>query len=184
MIYDRGSASELISKSGRTPYPIRMAFPSCCRIEAPETFRRRARCEVNEREPNKNEDAIVPPPPPLADRNERGCRAIRRLVDHLRQRQSIGTLSPPPPPPPHLDEYWRVESPKAPKCRGHSAAPKKQTMPGKTSCEVVSVRNPVGHYAVRMIFDAGGHATGALQLDYLRRTRPRSKATWEPIFPP
>jgi DUF971 family protein len=60
-------------------------------------------------------------------------------------------------------EYLRVESPSA-EVQGHSPD-QRQTVPGKRNVEIVEVL-PVGHYAVRLVFD-DMHSTGIYAWDYL-----------------
>jgi len=60
-------------------------------------------------------------------------------------------------------EYLRVESPSA-EVQGHSPEERK-TVPGKREVEILEVL-PVGHYAVRLVFD-DMHSTGIYAWDYL-----------------
>jgi DUF971 family protein len=60
-------------------------------------------------------------------------------------------------------EYLRVESPSA-EVQGHNPAERK-TVPGKRNVEIIEVL-PVGHYAVRLVFD-DMHSTGIYAWDYL-----------------
>jgi DUF971 family protein len=60
-------------------------------------------------------------------------------------------------------EYLRVESPSA-EVQGHSPD-QKQTVPGKRSVAVAELE-PIGNYAVRLIFD-DGHDTGIFSWKYL-----------------
>ncbi|MEW6255183.1 MAG: DUF971 domain-containing protein [Pseudomonadota bacterium] len=60
-------------------------------------------------------------------------------------------------------EYLRVESPSA-EVQGH-APHEKQTVPGKRTVRIAEVE-PVGSYAVRLIFD-DGHQTGIYSWTYL-----------------
>jgi DUF971 family protein len=60
-------------------------------------------------------------------------------------------------------EYLRVESPSA-EVQGHSPDQRK-TVPGKRNVEIVEVL-PVGHYAVRLVFD-DMHSTGIYAWNYL-----------------
>jgi DUF971 family protein len=60
-------------------------------------------------------------------------------------------------------EYLRVESPSA-EVQGHSPD-QKQIVPGKRNVAVVAVE-PVGNYAVRLVFD-DRHDTGIYSWDYL-----------------
>ncbi len=60
-------------------------------------------------------------------------------------------------------ELLRVESPSA-EVQGHNPA-QKQTLAGKRDVGITAVE-PVGHYAVRILFD-DGHATGIYSWRYL-----------------
>lgn len=60
-------------------------------------------------------------------------------------------------------EYLRVESPSA-EVQGHGAATK-VTVPGKRHVGIERIE-PVGRYAVRLVFD-DGHDTGLYTWDYL-----------------
>jgi DUF971 family protein len=60
-------------------------------------------------------------------------------------------------------EYLRVRSPSA-EVQGHSADERK-TVGGKRSVAILEV-NPVGNYAVRLVFD-DLHSTGIYSWDYL-----------------
>jgi len=60
-------------------------------------------------------------------------------------------------------EYLRVESPSA-EVQGHGPDERK-TVPGKRNVEIIEVL-PVGHYAVRLVFD-DMHSTGIYAWDYL-----------------
>jgi DUF971 family protein len=60
-------------------------------------------------------------------------------------------------------EYLRVESPSA-EVQGHSPDERK-TVPGKRNVKILEV-NPVGNYAVRLVFD-DLHSTGIYSWDYL-----------------
>ena len=60
-------------------------------------------------------------------------------------------------------EYLRVESPSA-EVQGHGPDEKK-IVPGKKDVRISDVL-PVGHYAVRLVFD-DGHDTGIYTWDYL-----------------
>lgn len=62
-------------------------------------------------------------------------------------------------------EKLRVESPSA-EVQGHSPD-QKRTVTGKENVVVVEA-NPVGRYAVRIVFD-DGHDTGIYTWDYLRK---------------
>lgn len=61
-------------------------------------------------------------------------------------------------------ELLRVESPSA-EVQGHDPS-QKQLVPGKREVEILKVE-PVGNYAVRLIFD-DMHSTGIYTWDYLR----------------
>jgi DUF971 family protein len=60
-------------------------------------------------------------------------------------------------------EYLRVKSPSA-EVQGHSPDERK-TVPGKRNVMILEV-NPVGNYAVRLVFD-DLHSTGIFSWDYL-----------------
>jgi DUF971 family protein len=60
-------------------------------------------------------------------------------------------------------EYLRVESPSA-EVQGHNPA-QKQTVAGRRHVGIIGVE-PVGHYAVRLVFD-DLHDTGIFSWDYL-----------------
>jgi DUF971 family protein len=60
-------------------------------------------------------------------------------------------------------EYLRVTSPSA-EVQGHSPD-QRQTVPGKRNVAILEV-NPVGNYAVRLVFD-DMHSTGIYSWDYL-----------------
>jgi DUF971 family protein len=60
-------------------------------------------------------------------------------------------------------EYLRVESPSA-EVQGHSPE-QKITVTGKQAVTITAIE-PVGNYAVRLIFD-DGHSTGLYTWDYL-----------------
>jgi DUF971 family protein len=60
-------------------------------------------------------------------------------------------------------EYLRVKSPSA-EVQGHSPDERK-TVPGKQNVGIMEV-NPVGNYAVRLVFD-DLHSTGIFSWDYL-----------------
>lgn len=62
-------------------------------------------------------------------------------------------------------ELMRVMSPSA-EVQGHSPA-ERQTVPGKRDVGVRAVE-PVGNYAVRLVFD-DGHSTGIFTWGYLRK---------------
>jgi DUF971 family protein len=60
-------------------------------------------------------------------------------------------------------EYLRVKSPSA-EVQGHSPDERK-TVPGKRNVQIMEV-NPVGNYAVRLVFD-DLHSTGIYSWDHL-----------------
>jgi DUF971 family protein len=60
-------------------------------------------------------------------------------------------------------EYLRVESPSA-EVQGHSPD-QKQIVPGKRNVAITAIE-PVGHYAVRLVFD-DRHDTGIYSWEYL-----------------
>src|SRR5471032_2277986 len=61
-------------------------------------------------------------------------------------------------------EYLRVESPSA-ETRGHGGATKPPPLTGKAHVKIARLE-PVGNYAVRIVFD-DGHDTGLYSWDYL-----------------
>ena len=63
-------------------------------------------------------------------------------------------------------EYLRVESPSA-ETRGHGGATKPPPVTGKQNVKI-SRLEPVGNYAVRIVFD-DGHDSGLYSWDYLTR---------------
>ena len=71
-------------------------------------------------------------------------------------------------------ELLRVESPSA-EVQGHSAA-EKRTVGGKLNVKIKDVE-PVGNYAVRLIFD-DGHDTGLYTWDYLERVGSAQEEIW------
>lgn len=71
-------------------------------------------------------------------------------------------------------EYLRVESPSA-EVQGHSAA-QKQLVPGKAKVGITAVE-PVGNYAVRLVFD-DGHDTGIFSWTYLHELGREQEARW------
>ena len=71
-------------------------------------------------------------------------------------------------------ELLRVESPSA-EVQGHSPR-QKQTVPGKREVGFVAVE-PVGHYAVRIVFD-DGHNTGIYSWRYLREMGESQDRLW------
>src|SRR5215212_672942 len=72
-------------------------------------------------------------------------------------------------------EYLRVTSPSA-EVQGHSPSERK-TVPGKRNVMVIGVE-PVGNYAVRLVFD-DLHATGIFGWDYLHRLGIEREARWQ-----
>ena len=71
-------------------------------------------------------------------------------------------------------EYLRVESPSA-EVQGHSAA-QRQTVPGKRQVKIARLE-PVGHYAVRIVFD-DGHDTGLYTWAYLLELGREHEEKW------
>jgi DUF971 family protein len=71
-------------------------------------------------------------------------------------------------------EYLRVESPSA-EVQGH-AADQKQVVGGKRSVTIAALE-PVGNYAVRILFD-DGHDTGLYSWDYLHTLRREHDRKW------
>jgi len=71
-------------------------------------------------------------------------------------------------------EYLRVESPSA-EVQGHSPSEKK-TVTGKDQVTIVAVE-PVGNYAVRLVFD-DGHNTGLYAWDYLHELGRELDSRW------
>lgn len=71
-------------------------------------------------------------------------------------------------------EYLRVESPSA-EVQGHGAG-EKVTVPGKKSVKIENLE-PVGNYAVRILFD-DGHSTGLYSWDYLYRLGREQARIW------
>ena len=71
-------------------------------------------------------------------------------------------------------EYLRVESPSA-EVQGHSPN-QKQTVRGKQNVKIAGLE-PVGNYAVRILFD-DGHDTGLYSWDYLRELGREHAARW------
>ena len=72
-------------------------------------------------------------------------------------------------------EYLRVKSPSA-EVQGHSPDERK-TVPGKRNVMILEV-NPVGNYAVRLVFD-DMHSTGIYSWDYLRELGRDRAANWQ-----
>ncbi|MDE1938491.1 MAG: DUF971 domain-containing protein [Alphaproteobacteria bacterium] len=71
-------------------------------------------------------------------------------------------------------EYLRVESPSA-EVQGHSPA-QKQIVTGKEQVKITALE-PVGNYAVRIVFD-DGHDTGFFSWDYLLELGRDHKTKW------
>jgi DUF971 family protein len=71
-------------------------------------------------------------------------------------------------------EYLRVESPSA-EVQGHGPG-QKTIVAGKKDVGIGSVE-PVGHYAVRLVFD-DGHDTGIYSWDYLRELGLEQEKRW------
>jgi len=71
-------------------------------------------------------------------------------------------------------EYLRVESPSA-EVQGHSPS-EKRIVPGKAQVGIASVE-PVGNYAVRIVFD-DGHSTGIFTWSYLHELGRERDARW------
>jgi DUF971 family protein len=72
-------------------------------------------------------------------------------------------------------EYLRVESPSA-EVRGHSPAERK-TVGGKLNVKILKVE-PVGNYAVKLVFD-DGHDTGIYAWDFLCRLGAEHATIWQ-----
>ena len=72
-------------------------------------------------------------------------------------------------------EYLRVRSPSA-EVQGHSPAERK-TVAGKKNVAILEV-NPVGNYAVRLVFD-DLHSTGIYSWDYLFDLGRNQAANWQ-----
>jgi DUF971 family protein len=72
-------------------------------------------------------------------------------------------------------EYLRVKSPSA-EVQGHSPDERK-TVPGKRNVMILEV-NPVGNYAVRLVFD-DLHSTGIYSWDYLAELGRNQPAYWQ-----
>ena len=71
-------------------------------------------------------------------------------------------------------EYLRVESPSA-EVQGHNPG-QKQTVAGRRHVGIIGIE-PVGHYAVRLIFD-DLHDTGIFSWDYLRELGEQQDRKW------
>lgn len=72
-------------------------------------------------------------------------------------------------------EYLRVESPSA-EVQGHGPSERK-FIPGKRDVEILKVE-PVGHYAVRLVYD-DMHDTGLYTWDYLLKLGREHDARWQ-----
>ena len=72
-------------------------------------------------------------------------------------------------------EYLRVESPSA-EVQGHGPG-EKRVVPGKRNVGVDRVE-PVGNYAVLLVFD-DGHDTGIFSWDYLHELGREQPARWQ-----
>lgn len=71
-------------------------------------------------------------------------------------------------------EYLRVESPSA-EVQGHSAQ-ERRFVPGKRDVKIATLE-PIGHYAVRIIFD-DGHDSGLYTWGYLRELGREREKRW------
>ncbi len=71
-------------------------------------------------------------------------------------------------------ELLRVESPSA-EVQGHTPS-QKVTVPGKRRVGIVRLE-PVGNYAVRIVFD-DGHSTGIFSWSYLRELGRSQRTLW------
>jgi DUF971 family protein len=72
-------------------------------------------------------------------------------------------------------EYLRVKSPSA-EVQGHSPDERK-TVPGKRNVMILEVQ-PVGNYAVRLVFD-DMHSTGIFSWDYLLELGRQREPYWQ-----
>ena len=72
-------------------------------------------------------------------------------------------------------EYLRVKSPSA-EVQGHSPDERK-TVPGKKNVQVLEVQ-PVGNYAVRLVFD-DMHSTGIYSWDYFLDLGRNQQTYWQ-----
>ena len=72
-------------------------------------------------------------------------------------------------------EYLRVESPSA-EVQGHGPSERK-FIPGKRDVEILKVE-PVGHYAVRLVYD-DMHDTGLYTWDYLLKLGREQAQRWQ-----
>ncbi len=71
-------------------------------------------------------------------------------------------------------EYLRVESPSS-EVQGHSPA-QKQTVAGRRHVGIIAIE-PVGHYAVRLVFD-DLHDTGIFSWNYLAELGREQESRW------
>ncbi len=71
-------------------------------------------------------------------------------------------------------EFLRVESPSA-EVKGHGPG-QEVTVAGKENVRIVRLE-PVGNYAVRIVFD-DGHSTGLYSWDYLHRIGREADTLW------
>jgi DUF971 family protein len=71
-------------------------------------------------------------------------------------------------------EFLRVESPSA-EVKGHGPG-QEVTVPGKRNVRILKLE-PVGHYALRIIFD-DGHSTGLYTWNYLRELGESRDSRW------
>ena len=72
-------------------------------------------------------------------------------------------------------EFLRVHSPSA-EVRGHG--PEQETLQtGKRDVQVSAI-NPVGHYAIQLVFD-DGHDSGLFSWDYLRELCSKQVELWQ-----
>jgi DUF971 family protein len=71
-------------------------------------------------------------------------------------------------------EYLRVESPSA-EVQGHGPL-ERQFVPGKRHVKIAALE-PVGHYAVRIVFD-DGHDSGLFTWAYLRELGSEHEEKW------
>jgi DUF971 family protein len=71
-------------------------------------------------------------------------------------------------------EYLRVESPSA-EVQGHG--PDQKTILGGKQLVAIGAVEPVGHYAVRLVFD-DGHDTGIFSWDYLHELGVEQDRRW------
>ena len=72
-------------------------------------------------------------------------------------------------------EYLRVESPSA-EVQGHGPS-QRTTVPGRRHVGIMAIE-PVGHYAVRLLFD-DLHDTGIFSWDYLHQIGLEQESRWQ-----